>query len=114
MKRTEFVAVGIAEVSQIRLTTKSWRIFDRRAAICDTGLMPSSGLFRTCHRQTDRASVGVRSWFAVDGLAYHEHPTVMHVAQTALVILLPRLTADRGKQVIFLTYRCRCLRPSHD
>ena len=28
----------------------------------------------------------------------HEHPTVVHVAQTALVILLPRLTADRGKQ----------------
>ena len=55
MKRAELVAVRIAEVSKIRLTTKSWRIFDRLAAIRDTSFMPSSGLFWACHRETNYA-----------------------------------------------------------
>jgi antirestriction protein ArdC len=37
------------------LTTKSWRIFDRLAAIRDTSFMPSSGLFWACHRETNYA-----------------------------------------------------------
>jgi hypothetical protein len=43
MERTEFIAVRIAEVSEISLTAKARRIFDRRAAIRDTGFMPSVG-----------------------------------------------------------------------
>lgn len=98
MKRTELVAVGIAEVSQIHLTAKSRRIFDRRATIRDTGFVPGSGLFWAGHRQTDRAAIGVSGWFAIDRLAHHQHAAVVHVAQSAPGILLTRLTADRCKQ----------------
>jgi hypothetical protein len=100
MKRTELVAVGITEVSQIRLTTKPWRIFDRCAAMRDTSFVPSFGLFWGCHRQTDRASVGVSGCLPIDGLAHHQHAAVVHVAQAPLGVLFPRLTADRCEQGI--------------
>lgn len=108
MERTEFVAIGIAEISQIRLTTKSWRIFDGRSAIRDTGFMPSSGLFWACHRQTDRASVGVSGRFAIDGLAHHEHATVVGVAQASLGVLLPRAVS----KMLLSAVEVKFLRPS--
>ena len=62
MKRTELVAVWIVEVSQIPLTTKPWRIFDRHSTIRDTSLVPRGGLLRACHRQTHHASIGGSGW----------------------------------------------------
>ena len=44
MNSAELVAVRIAHISQIRLATKSWRIFDRLAAIRDTSFVPGGGL----------------------------------------------------------------------
>ena len=60
--------------------------------------MPSIGLFWACHRQTDSASVGVSGWFAIDGLAHHQHAAVVRVAQASLGVLLPGFAADRLEQ----------------
>src|SRR5580658_3781048 len=95
MERAELVAIGITEVGQIRLTTKSRRIFDCRAAIRDTSFVPSFSLFRACHRQTDRAPVRVSGCLAINGLAHHQHAAVVRIAQATLGILLPRLPTYR-------------------
>src|SRR5579863_759074 len=104
MDRAEFVAVGIAEVGQIdragAALSNAWRVLDRLAAIRNSGLVPRVRLFLACHREADRAAVGVRGRLAIDGLANHEPAAVMRVNQPALGVLRSRLPADRHEQRI--------------
>jgi hypothetical protein len=104
MKRAQLVAIGIAKVSKIHwagtaLANARW-VLDRLAAVRDSGVVPSGGLFRARHREADSAAVGVAGRLAIDGFAHHEQSAVMQVKQPALGVLPPGLTADRAKQGI--------------
>src|SRR6185312_16665562 len=104
VKRAQLVAVGIAQIGQVDRTgaalADARRVLDRLAAMGNTRLVPGIPLFLTCHREADRAAIGVRGRFSVDGFAHHEHPAVVHVDQPALVVLLPGFAVDRAKQGI--------------
>ena len=71
-ERAQFVAIGIAKISEIHLPggslAHSRRVFDRRAAIRDAGLVPCVGLFGIAHRKADRPAVGGGGRLAVDRL----------------------------------------------
>src|SRR5215831_15333989 len=44
-ERTQLVAIGVAQVSKVSAAgTNARRVFDRRAAVCDTRLVPGVGL----------------------------------------------------------------------
>jgi hypothetical protein len=75
-QRAQFVAIGIAKVSQIHragptLARARW-VLDRRPAIRDAGFVPGIGLFWAGHREADRAAVGVRRRLAIDGFTHQE------------------------------------------
>ena len=74
MKRAQFVAIGITQISQIHLTTwaNAGRVFDCRAAVGHTGFVPGRGLFGSCHREAYRASIGVSGRLAIDRLAHQQ------------------------------------------
>jgi len=89
MNRDHFVAVGIAQISEIHLPggrlAHPGRVLDRLAAIRDTGFVSCVDLFWTAHREADRAAVGVVGRLAVDGFGHHETPAIVCVGQPASV-----------------------------
>src|SRR5205823_12872605 len=79
----QLVAVGIAKIGEVHLAGGSLaharRVFDRRAAIRDTGFVPCFGLFGIAHREADRAGIGMGGRRAVDLLGHHETPAIVRV-----------------------------------
>jgi ABC-type uncharacterized transport system YnjBCD ATPase subunit len=81
------------------------RILARRAAVRYARLVPGIGLFGACHREADRAAVGVRARLSIDRLRHHEPPAVMLVDQPALGVLHAGLATNRAEQGVI-----KCLR----
>src|SRR6516225_732384 len=104
IKRTQFVAVGIAQVSEVHLAggplAHAGRVFDRRAAIRDTGFVPCLGLLGIAHREADRAAIGMAGRLAIDRLGHHETPAIVRITQPASGVLDAGLSAHRDKQGI--------------
>src|SRR5207248_11428595 len=63
IKRAQFVAVGIAQISEIHLAGRplahAGRVLDGFAAIRDACLVPGLGLVGTAHQKADRAAIGM-------------------------------------------------------
>ncbi len=89
MQPTQFVAVRVAQVSQVELAhrtiTKARRLFTRHAAVGNPGRMPGLDLFGRVHLETNRAAVAVASRLAIDGRADREGARLAAVEVPVLV-----------------------------
>src|SRR6516162_10552689 len=84
MEPDDFVAVGIAQISEIHLPgsalTDARRVLDRRAAICDPGIVPCLRLLGAGHQEADRAAIGGVSRLAINRLCHNEATTIVRVS----------------------------------
>src|SRR5690349_1676077 len=72
VRGAELVAVGVAQIGEIELAGRALahagRVFDRRAARRDAGLVPGVDLRGRVHREADGAAIGVARGLPIDRL----------------------------------------------
>src|SRR5436190_395586 len=119
IKRAQFVAVGIAQISEIHLAGRALahagRVLDRFAAIRDTGFVPSLGLVGTAHQEADRTAIGMAGRLAVDRFGHHKASAIMRVGKPSSGVLGGGLGAHRAKQRVIEFLRSGdVVTPYHD
>src|SRR4029078_9783416 len=94
--RQELVAVGIAQVREIRLIAKARRVFAGHPAVRNACGMKRSALLRRLHGESDRAAVRVRGGFPVDRRRDTEHARGAAI-EIPVLVRYTRADAERAE-----------------
>src|SRR5215468_7189008 len=104
MERADFIAVGIAQVGEIKLAESTLsparRILDALASVGNAGVVKCFHLLGAVASKADGATVGVGRGIAVDGHADREHASLGAIEDATLGIGVARGNADGAEHGI--------------
>lgn len=102
MQSTQLVAIGIAQVCEVKpagsAIALTRRILNRGPAILSPGLVPRVGFRRGFHVEPQGAPVSSGGRLPVYRLADEEHGSTVHIDRAAQRILLTRLATHGGEK----------------